>query len=160
MQWLKLQAAKQYSTTTWNSIIWKVKWRIYTHIFSARLRLPGNRVITIWQFWQHRLLQMLLHDLRTTLGKLALLRWQTAEEVIESGDVHRVLLNLLQAETEVGAQKEERAIKVHLVERDHQVIDTAVSKVIQCLLLAASQEWIRITPREWIKYLSAAKKSR
>ena len=48
--------------------------------------------------------------------------------------------NLLQAETEVGAQKGEHAIKVHLVERDHQVIDTAVSKVIQCLLLAASQE--------------------
>ena len=48
--------------------------------------------------------------------------------------------NLLQAEAEVGAQKEECAIEVHLVERDHQVIDTAVSKVIQCLLLAASQE--------------------
>jgi len=45
--------------------------------------------------------------------------------------------DLLQAETEVGAQEEERAVEVHLVERDHQVVDAGVGEVVQRLLLAA-----------------------
>lgn len=44
--------------------------------------------------------------------------------------------NLLQAEAEVGAEEEERAVEVHLVERDHQVVDAAVGEVVERLLLA------------------------
>ena len=54
--------------------------------------------------------------------------------------------DLLQAETEVGAQEEERAVEVHLVERDHQVVDAGVGEVVQRLLLVASRERIRIRP--------------
>ena len=57
-----------------------------------------------------------------------------------------VATNLLQAETEVGAQEEERAVEVHLVERDHQVVDAGVGEVVQRLLLVASRERIRIRP--------------
>lgn len=57
------------------------------------------------------------------------------------------MTGLLQAEAEVGAQEEERAVEVHLVQRDHQVVDAAVGKVVQRLLLAASQR-IRIGHRE------------
>jgi hypothetical protein len=38
-------------------------------------------------------------------------------------------------EAEVGAEEEERVVKVHLVERDHQVVNVAVSKVVERLLL-------------------------
>jgi hypothetical protein len=41
--------------------------------------------------------------------------------------------NLLQEE--VGAEEEERAIEVHLVERDHQVVNAVVDEVIERLLL-------------------------
>lgn len=56
--------------------------------------------------------------------------------------------NLLQAETEVGAQEEERAVEVHLVQRHHQIVDAAVGEIVQRLLLEASRERIRIRPRQ------------
>ena len=44
----------------------------------------------------------------------------------------------------VGAEEEERAVEVHLVERDHQVVDAAVREVIQRLLLIKPR-----TVRDW-----------
>ena len=50
-----------------------------------------------------------------------------------------VTTNLLQAEAEVGAEEEESAVEVHLVERDHQVVDAAVSEVVERLLLETTR---------------------
>jgi hypothetical protein len=52
----------------------------------------------------------------------------------------------LEAEAEVGAEEEERAVEVHLVERDHQVVDAAVGKVVQRLLLACDSSVDRQRP--------------
>lgn len=47
--------------------------------------------------------------------------------------MHRVLLDLLREE--LGAEEEEREIEVHLVERDHQVVNAIVDEVIERRLL-------------------------
>lgn len=77
---------------------------------------------------------MLFHDLRAALGESLLLQRQPAHEVVRLGDVDHVLLNLLQPEAEVRAEQEECTVEVHLVQRDHEVVDAVIREVFECLL--------------------------